>query len=223
MPYVNPALPYLPGYVETSPLRPTDQHPFAIDSYTILGVPGPPTDDMSASFLPDIYRNPYIDGMTAATQIGSYAAANIPAAAQFHAELYGPEPMQVEQTFMQAASSLGMRGLEEAFRRIDTQYETAPMHSSRVSDYADAALAYADQMMQHGSTLGIGRIQKATEVIHHTYQIPMLAAQANQTFTEGLYSIANNAKFGDLQQAMAFYTGYPLLSPVAVQSGGGKG
>lgn len=218
----NPTLPFLPPSWGTGqPLEPGQQHPFSQDPYPVLGAPSGPSQQATQQFMPSVFSDPYLSGMSAAANIGSYASAAVPQAAAFQQGMYSPFLNPMEQAFLGSSAALGRLGLEDAFNRIDTQYENSPMASGRTRMYSDAANQFAQQMGQLGSQMGLSRQAQAAQMLPTTFGFPLQASQFGQQSAEGLYGMMQHAMTGDLQYPMSFYSGYPLLPPTVMQSAGG--
>lgn len=182
-----------------------------------------PSQSEQNSFLPGILRDPYVSGMNAAAQVGSWAGAALPGASSFQSSLYSPGLNQMEQAFMQSGANQGLRGLADSFNRIDAQYEGTPFHSSRGTQMDDAALQFSDQMTGRAAGLGLQRQQLAASNLPVAFGTPLQAATSQQEMASGLYNLAQQGMTGELQFPLSMYSGYPMVSPAVVQSSGGRG
>lgn len=92
-----------------------------------------------------------------------------PQAMAYQNSLYAPGLNAMEQNFMGSGSALGRLGLEDAFNRVDDQFESTPMASAKPKAYADAANQFALQMMNTGSQMGLQREQLANQNLAQAY------------------------------------------------------
>lgn len=206
-------------------LNPGQQHPFSNDPFPLIAPPAAPGEAYN-NFLPSILANPFLSGINAAAQVGTAAGMALPGAAGFQAAMYGPGPTPMEQAFLQSGAALGMRGLNEAFNRVDAQFENAPMHSALAPSMMNAGNQFAEQMMNTAGQMGVQRQGQAASLLPFTFGFPLQAAQSGQESASGLLGMATQGMYGDLNYANSVYSGYPMLSPAIVQNtggGGGKG
>lgn len=191
------------------------------------GLIAPPTSlpggEYTSMFMPDILSNPFVSGINSATQMGSFASQAAPAAGHFQQDLYNPNMNAMETNFLGASASQGLRGLNSAMNRIDSQYEGAPGHSARPQQYMDAANQFADSMLSTGSQMGLQRQQMATQNLGQAFGSPLQAISSAQESASGLNNLAQNAMYQDMQYPQAIWSGTPITTPTLVQSSGGGG
>lgn len=211
-------------------LNPGDANPLMTNSPSINTInqpPGLPSQNILDRFLPPVLLNPFLGGINAAAQLGSYAAQAAPAAGAYQQSLYSPGLNPMEASFLGASGSLGMRGLESAFNQINAQYENTPFASTRFRQMTDAGNQFGEQMTQIGAQMAQQRQQLATQNLPFAFGFPLQAAQAGQSSAQGLYNLAQTGVYGDLQFPLSAYQSAPLVPSTIVQpaasGGGGKG
>lgn len=178
----------------------------------------------ASNILPDIYRQPFLQGIEAAAQTGSYSAAALPGAAQFQQGLYSPTLNPLEQQFMQSSGYLGSLGLEQAMNNIGSQYALDPGHNGQNKEYYDAANQFAAQMMQTGSQMGLDRMQMATQNLPNVFNQPLTSAAFGQQSAAGLNNAYSTARYQDTDMAYNIWANSPVAGGTYVQQPqGGKG
>lgn len=176
-----------------------------------------PSEEFQQSFTPNIFRDPFVSGINAASQSGSFAAQALPGAGAFQAGLYDPGLNAHEQSFLTAGANLGLRGLESAFNQIDSQYENTPFAASRGKQRDDAANVFANNMLQQSSQLGLQRQQLATQNLPGAFNQPLQSNQFGQQSAAGLYNMFDTAMRGDLQDGQFIYNNFRVPQDTIVQ------
>jgi hypothetical protein len=150
-----------------------------------------------------------------------------PQAMAYQNSLYGPGLSAMEQNFLGSGSALGRLGLEDAFNRVDDQFEGTPMASAKPKAYADAANQYALNMMNTGSQMGIQREQLANQNLAQAYgELGRSHDTLNQsygTLNQG-YGQLNNSYglMGQATQNLGQMFGQPLVAGQAGQQAAGN-
>lgn len=205
----------------TSSVTPGSRNPLEGQTPSANGLltpPGAPSSTYQENFTPDIFRDPFVSGLNAAANIGSYAAQAVPGASQYQSSLYDPNLNAMEQSFLTAGANTGLRGLESAFNQINSQYENTPFHSSRAVQMDDAANVFANNMMSTAGNMGTQRQQLATQNLQQAFNTPLAANQYGQQSAAGLYNLFTNAMYGDLQFPTTMYQSYPTQATRYVQT-----
>lgn len=201
---------------------PGQPYPITAAAYTGFGSNpspiAPPSQEYQNAFTPNIFRDPFVSGLNAAANIGSFAAQAVPGASQFQSGLYDPNLNAHETNFLTAGANLGLRGLESAFNQINSQYENTPFAASRGRQLYDAANQFGDQMMQTAGDMGMKRQALATQNLPTAFGTPLQANQYGQQSAAGLYNLFDNAMYGDLNYPTSLYAGYPVQPDTFLQT-----
>ena len=177
-----------------------------------------PSQELAEAFVPDIFRDPFVSGLNAAAQSGSFSAQALPLASAFQSSLFDPGLNAHEQSFLEAGTNLGLRALESSFNQIDSQYENTPFHTSRGRQRDDAANVFADQIAQQAGQLGIQRQQLATQQLPNAFNQPLQANQFAQQTSAGLFNLLDQTQRQDLQDAQFIFGATPIQSSTFVQT-----
>lgn len=180
-------------------------------------MPNPPSEEEKSRFIPDVFKQPFMQGLEAAAATGSYASQALPGAGNFQAGLYSPTLNPMEQQFMQASGYLGSLGLEQAFNEIGQEYALDPHNMAKNKAYYDAANQFAAQMMQTGSKLGLDRMSLATQQLPNVFNFPNQAAQYGQQSAAGYYNALEQARLGDTKFPYQWASTYPIQGSTYVQ------
>lgn len=186
----------------------TDQINSGMNLNTSMAPPGAPSAQHQQAFAPDIFRDPFVSGLNASANIGSFAAQAAPGAGMFQSSLYDPNLNAHETNFLTAGANLGLRGLESAFNQINSQYENTPFHAGRSRQMYDAANQFGDQMMRQAGDMGMQRQSLATQNLPNAFNAPLQANQYGQQSSAGLYNLFDNAMYGDLKFPFQMYTSH---------------
>lgn len=177
----------------------------------------PPSEEEKARFIPDVFKQPFMQGLQAAAATGSYASQALPGAGNFQAGLYSPTLNPMEQQFMAASGYLGSLGLEQALNEIGQEYALDPHNMAKNKSYYDAANQFAAQMMQTGAKLGLDRMSLATQQLPNTFNFPNQAAQYGQQSAAGYYNALEQARLGDTKFPYQLWSTYPIQGSTYVQ------
>lgn len=225
-------------------LNPGDQNPYGGVNQPFQ-TPYRPGPGFTQGFLPNILSNPFVGGVNAGQNLASFAGQAAPNAGVFQSQLYTPTLNAFELGSLASGHNLasqtmadatfkGRLGLQDAFNRIDAQYENQPFHSTRGKQMDDAGLQFAqgmfnmgnqygNQTMQTAANLGLQRQQLATQNLPTAFGMPMQLNQGAQQSAAGLYNLAQEGQYGGLNLPMAIHGSIPQIAPTVVQgSGGGK-
>lgn len=182
-----------------------------------INTPAAPGADVRSAFLPDVFKQPFLDGLSAAGTTASYAGQALPGAGNFQAGLYSAGLNPMEQEFMNSSAYLGGLGLEQAFNTINDQYAMDPYHQGKNKAYYDGANQFAGQMMQTGSQLGLDRMELATQNLGQVFNQPNQSAQYGQQSAAGLYNAFDQAMLGDTKSPYAMWSNAPIQGSTYVQ------
>lgn len=179
---------------------------------------GPPTAQQTRDFLPDILRDPYVNAINNAQTMANWAGMAVPGAAAFHADLYNPGMSAMEQAYAGSSAALGSRELAKTHNRIAGMFENSASHGSLAPAFLDATNQFNAQMNQMIGQMGTQRQQTAAQMTPFTMGFPIQAGQAGQAGAQGLYDMAQNAMYGDLNFPLAMFGSNPFMAPTVVTS-----
>lgn len=178
------------------------------------------------SFLPPVFQDPFVNGIRAGQNVANFAGQALPNISGFMQALFSPNMTPMEASYAQAASNLGLRGLAQTQAGIMGQFEGSGMNSAMAPLLMNSANQYADQMNQMIGQMGTNRMGLAAQSMIPSMGFPLQALQTGQQSAEGLYGMANNAMYGDLQFPLAMFGSTPFSAPTVIAqpaSSGGKG
>ena len=189
-------------------------------------IPPSPSQQTSNAFLPSVFRDPYLQGINAATQSANWSAQSIPGAAQFQQQLYNPNLNQFEQQSLGAQSWLANQALGQTQAKLAGMFENAP-NSGLAPAMLQAANQSAMGLQQNAAQMALQRQQLATQTLPFTFGFPIQATQAAQQSSQGLLGNAMTAMYGDSSYPLAALGSNPFVSPTVIaqqpSSGSGKG
>lgn len=217
----------LPPNAYQQTLNPGGQHPYSNDPQQMLSPPPKPGEAYTQNFLPSVLRDPFMQGMNAATQASNWAAQAIPGAAQFHQQLYNPGMNGFEQSALNSSAQMARMALGDTQAQLMGMFENAPGNSGLAPALLQAANQTAAQLGQQISQMGLQRQQLATQSMPFSFGFPIQASQASQQAAQGLFGAAQQGMYGDLQFPLAMLGSTPFVNPTVISqpapSGGGKG
>lgn len=177
-----------------------------------------------SQFLPGVFSQPYTSGVQAGQNIASFASQALPNISGFQQALFSPNMTPMEGMYAQAATDLGLRGLAQTQANIMGQFENSGFHSAMAPLMMNSANQFSDQINQLIGQMGTNRMGLAAQQMLPSMGFPLQALQAGQQSAEGLYGMANNAMYGDMQFPFAMYGSTPFSAPTVIaQPSGGKG
>ncbi len=213
---------YGQGQPQQQGLNPGDQHPFAVDQWGLIGPPPGPGPEYANNFLPPLFANPFTYGIGNAMNQANWASQATPQASGFQQALYSPGMTPMEQAYLGSTAMLGARQLADTSNRIEGMFENSASHGSLAPALFEATNQYNQQLNQMAGQMGTQRQQIAAQAMPFTFGFPIQAYQAGQGMSEGLYSLGQNAMFGDFQFPLAMLGSNPVVAPtnVVTQTGG---
>ena len=220
------AFPYLQPNSSGSVIGYGNQHPYSADPQPVIPAPPRPDPTASQDFLPSVFRDPYLQGLNAAAQTSNWASQALPGASNYLQGLYSGGLNQIAQTYLQSAAELSNHQLAGTLANLGGMFENSASHGSLAPAYLQAANQSGAQLGQLAGQLGTQQMQQATSTLPFTFGFPIQAAQAGQQSSQGLYSQAQNAMYGDLQFPLAMFGSNPYSAPTVVSQPGtssGKG
>lgn len=216
----NPNYPNLSPTGTNATLNPGQQNPYAVDSTPIMAAPGTPNAQQSNAFLPSVFRDPYLQGINAATQASNWSSQALPGAAAWQQSLYSPNITPMEQTYLQSAAQLSSNQLSNTQAQLAGMFENSASHGSLAPAMLQAANTSGAQLGQLAGQMGTQREQMATNAMPFTFGFPIQASQAAQQSSQGLYGMGQQAMYGDLQFPMAQQGSNAFASPTVLSQPG---
>lgn len=213
-----PQAPAQPGV-----LNPGQEHPYG-PGFSLISPPPAPGSGYD-SFLPPVLEGPYSQGINTAVNMANWAGQAAPQAAAFQQALYSPGMTPMEQQYLGSSAMLGARQLADAYNRIEGMFENSASHGSLAPALFDATNQFNQQLNQMAGQMGTQRQSMASQLLPFSFGFPIQAYQAAQTGAEGLYGMAQNAMYGDLQFPLAMFGSVPYAPSTTIaqpQASGGK-
>lgn len=189
------------------------QNPYFADQYGIFGAMGTPSQELTNQFLPDVFANPYLTGINQGLNTSNWASQAVPAAAAFNQGLYSPGMTQMEQAYAGAMADLASRNLNDTQNRIEGMFENSTSHSALAPALLDAANQANMQLNRSIGQMGTQRQSLAASAMPFSFGFPLQATQASQQSSEGLYGMANAAKFGEMSYPLSVFGSIPYAAP----------
>jgi hypothetical protein len=184
--------------------------------------PTGPTQAQSNAILPSALSEPYQAGIQNAAQTSNYSSQSLPAAGQFQQNLYSSAIDPTAQSYLDSAAQLSGNQLAQTDAQLGGMYQNG-MGSGLAPAELQAANTSSAQLGELAGQLGQQQQSLATGQLSNTFNEPNTAAAAGQTSAAGLYSMAQQAMYGDSSFPQAVSASNVLSTPSILAQPAAKG